>query len=77
MQKTGDRAQIEAQSSENYVEHFKWKSARIAPKVMPPIFLFWPISEKDVGGMAVEGELSRQYFVTFYFCVTDGSRGAV
>jgi len=35
------------------------------------------MSEADVGGIAVEVEISHQYSVTFYCCETDGSRGAV
>jgi len=32
---------------------------RAAPKVMPPILLFWLVMSKvDVGGMAIEIELS-------------------
>ena len=32
---------------------------RAAPKVMPPILLFWFVMSKvDVGGMAIEIELS-------------------
>ena len=31
----------------------------------------------DIGGMAVEVEPSHQYSITFCWCVTDGSRGAV
>jgi len=47
-------------------------------KVMPPILLCWPMmSEKDVGGMAVEVEPFQQYFITFCCHETDGSRGAV
>jgi len=49
-----------------------------APKVMPPILICWLlISEVDIGGMAVEVELSQQYSITSCCCVTDGSRGAV
>jgi len=45
---------------------------------MPPILLCWlTTSEVDVGGMAVKIEPSHQYPITFCFCVTDGSRGAV
>ena len=32
-------------------------------------------SEVDFGGTAVEAETSHQYSVTFFCCVTDGSRG--
>jgi len=35
------------------------------------------MSEVDIGGMAVEVELSHQYSITSCCCVTDGSRGAV
>jgi len=46
-----------------------------APKVMPPISLYWPMeSEVDVGGTVVEAEPSQQYLITFCCCVTDGSR---
>ena len=31
---------------------------RAAPKVTPPILLYCPVSEADVGGMAVESESS-------------------
>ena len=51
---------------------------RATPKVILPILLFWPMtSEGDVGGMTVQTEPSLQYSIAFYFCVTDGSRGAV
>ena len=51
---------------------------RAAPKVMPPILLFWSMmSEANDSEMAVEVEPSCQYCVTFCCCVTDGSRGAV
>ena len=51
---------------------------RAAPKVMPPILLCCPtMSEADVGGTAVETELSHEYPVIFCYCVTDGSRGAI
>lgn len=56
----------------------KGVTTRTAPKVMPPILLCWPtMSETDVGGMAGEIEPPHQYSVTFCFCVTDGSRGAL
>jgi len=44
---------------------------------MPPILLPWPMSEVDVGVMAVEAEPSHQYSVTCCCHVTDGSKGAV
>ena len=45
---------------------------------MPPILLCWPMmSETDGGGIAVEGKLSHQHFITFCCHVTDGSGGAV
>jgi len=51
---------------------------RAALKVMSPILWFRPMmSEADVGGMAVEAELSHQYSITFCCHVTDGSRGEV
>jgi len=51
---------------------------RAAPKVMPVLLLCWPMmSEADVGGTAVEVELSHQYSITPCCCMTDGSRGAV
>ena len=47
-------------------------------KIVSPVLLCWPTkSEAYVGGMAVEVEPSHQYSIRFYFCVTDGSRGAV
>ena len=50
---------------------------RAALKVTPPILLYWPTtSEADVGDMAVEVELSHQYSTAFFWCVTDGCRGA-
>ena len=34
---------------------------RAAPKIMPPILLYWHMtSEVDVGGMAVGGETSNK-----------------
>ena len=43
---------------------------------MPPVLLCWPTtSEVDVGGTIAEVEPSHQYFITFYCCATDGSRG--
>ena len=49
-----------------------------APKVRPPTSLFWStVSETDAGGMAVDVESSHQHPTTFYFRMTDGSRGAV
>ena len=51
---------------------------KTALKVMPSILLCCPtVSEVDVGGTAVEVEPSQQHSITFYCCVTDGSRGAV
>jgi len=51
---------------------------KVAPKVMPPILLFWSMmSEADVGGMTVKVEPSCQYPITFCCPVADGSRGAV
>ena len=45
---------------------------------MPPVLLHWPTtSEADVGGMAAETESSCQYSITFYCCVTDGSKRKV
>ena len=39
---------------------------RVAPKVLPPILLYWPtVSDADVGVMAVEIEPSHQYSITF------------
>jgi len=36
----------------------------VAPKLMPSILLCWPtISEMDVGGMAVEAELSAKFLL--------------
>ena len=43
-----------------------------------PILLCWPTASKaDGDGTAVEVETSRQYPITFWCRVTDGSRGAV
>lgn len=43
----------------------------------PPILSYWPtVTEVAIGVMAVEGELSHQYPVTCYCCVTDGIGGA-
>ena len=51
---------------------------RATPKAMSPVLLCWPtIWEVNVGSMAVEVELSHQYYVTLCCHVTDGSRGAV
>ena len=51
---------------------------KAAPKVMPPISLYWPTAaEIDVGGAAVEVEPSSQYSVTCCCHVTDGSRGTL
>ena len=45
---------------------------------MPPVVLCLPPrSEVDVGGVAVEVELSCQYSITFWCCATDDSRRAV
>ena len=53
-------------------------SVRAALKAVPSILLCWPMmSEVEVGGMAVEVEPSCHYPITFCFCTTDGSRGAV
>ena len=53
-------------------------SRRAAPKLMPPIWLCWPMTpEADAGDIAVEVEPSRQYLNTFCCHVTDGSRGRV
>ena len=49
-----------------------------APKAMPSILFCCPTtSEVDVGGMAVGGEPSYQYSITFCCRVTGGSKGAV
>jgi len=51
-----------------------FKCRRAAPKVMPPILLYWPtMSEADTDGIAVGVELSCQLSVTFHCCSTDGS----
>ena len=48
---------------------------RGALKVMPPILLYLPVtSEADVGGIALQVELSRQCSITFCCCVTDDRR---
>jgi len=45
---------------------------------MSSILLCCPMTSKaDVGVMAAEVEHSHQYSITFYWHVTDGSRGAV
>ena len=47
-------------------------------RCMPLVLLCWPtMLEADVGGRAVETELSRQYSITCCCHVIDGSRGAV
>ena len=44
---------------------------RAAPKVTPPILLYWPTtSEVDAGGMEVEVEPSHQYSITLCCCTT-------
>ena len=49
-----------------------------APKVIPPMSLFWPMmSEVYVCGMTVEVEPFHQYSTTFCCCKTDGSTGSV
>ena len=51
---------------------------RVAPKLMTPILLCWPMtSEADAGDTAVEVEPSRQYSIKFCCRATDDSRGAV
>ena len=50
---------------------------RVAPKLIPPIVLCWPMSEVDVGDMAVEVEPSCQYSVKFCCRASGDSRGAV
>ena len=51
---------------------------KAALKVMPPIFLCWPMmTEVYVGGTAVVTEPSHQYSITSCCCVTDDRRGAV
>lgn len=53
-------------------------SMRAAPKLIPPILLYWSMmSGVNVGGMAVDVEPSHRYSVTFCCCLTDGSRGAI
>ena len=48
---------------------------RTDPKVMPSILWCWPtMSKMYVGGMAIEAELSHHYSITFFCCVTHGSR---
>ena len=50
---------------------------RTAPKVIPPTVLHLStMSEAESTGMTVEVELSHQYSTTFYYHVTNGSRGA-
>ena len=51
---------------------------RAALKVMLPTLFCWPMtSETDGGDVAVQVEQFHQYPITFYCCVTNGSRGAV
>ena len=51
---------------------------KVAPKVMPPILLYWPVtSEVDVGDRTADIKASHQYFVTFCYHLTDRRRGAV
>ena len=46
-----------AKLKEWLLKHLNNLSTRAAPKVMPPILLYWPtISGVDVGGMTVEAE---------------------
>ena len=52
-------------------------STTAALKVMPPILSWLTVSEVDGGGMTVDTAPSHQYSITFSFCVTSGSRGAV
>jgi len=53
-------------------------NTRTAPKVIPPILLWWPtISEVDNVGMAVEVEPSHQYSVTFRCHETWQQRGSL
>ena len=57
------------------MEILRTRNNRAAPKVMPPILLYWPaMSEVDVGGMALEAEPSHQYSITFCCRVRDGGR---
>ena len=51
--------------------------ARVDPKVMPPVLLWWPKTSEADDGMAVVVEPSLQYCITFCCCVTDGRWGAV
>jgi len=54
------------------------QNLRAAPNVVPPVAWCLPMtSEVDVGGIAVEAELSHQYSITFCCHVTDGSKGAL
>ena len=51
---------------------------RATPKVMPPIFLYWPMTPGvDVGDMAVKAESPCQYSVVYCCRETDDSRKAV
>lgn len=52
-------------------------SMRAAPKLIPPILLYWSMmSGVNVGSMAVEVQTSCQYSIAIFCHVTDGSRGA-
>ena len=49
-----------------------------ALKAVPHVLLCRPTtSEVNVGGMAVEAQLSHQHPITFCWLVRDGSRGIV
>jgi len=51
---------------------------RAAPKVLPPISLFWPMmSEADVGDMAVEIVPSHQYRLHCIVCDRWQQRGSL
>lgn len=51
---------------------------KAAPKVIPLILLFLPITSRmDIGGTAVGVEPSHQYSITVFCCATNGCRGAV
>ena len=61
---------------QNVTAALEW-NMRAAPKVMPPILLWWPLtSEVNIGGMTVEVEPFHQSSVTSCCCVAAGSREA-
>lgn len=50
---------------------------KVCSKSNVSCFMLDRIIRGRCGGMAVEGELSQQYSITFRYCVVNGHRGAV